>query len=490
MRYDEARAIFDQWHQQLLLENAKSVQTELDSIKTIAVNSQAMGDEETARKVANLFNVIKELVFPQDADFIRAMVNPYLVNHSGARLDDGNIQRAIENLDLALETVGPRNPQEQFDLQQSKAQYEKWLKNWVDVKEKQFPKIDDYLRNNQIEKAAWEIKNLEYRMLKDPMRSLPPAIHDPEFIALKERVKQFQPTATPSETKQLDALQRDYQLAYERYTRLVTTGGSGNVQQALSEYRHAYERYTEAKKMQGQSGALPVKQPTLVHDKIYRKVNLDNIGGVAGLRGSEIIYNQMPLGGNSINGGKFNLPWFGSNPKYSKKASVLVDNFSANVIYILADGAWFGHSLDEKPVLRITVRGDHISHFDLVSGVHLSDHAGQPAKMPDNTRKISIKDQYNSGAFLTRFEMPLTKVTGIDIKLLAETDRQQAIELFGITLGLEQQSAKKSNDAISQGLEFNTDRVGSDIRGITLPEANPVLCRDACPSEERCRAWT
>ena len=491
MRYDEAMVIFEQWQKQLLLENAKSVQAELDSIKVTVADSQAMHNEETARKIANQFGLIKDLVFPQDADFVRAMVNPHLINHSGARLDDGNIQRAIDNIDLALETVGPRNPQQQFDLQQSKLQYEKWLKNWVDAKQKQFPKIDDYLRNNQIEKAEWEIQNLEYRMLKDPVRPLPPAIHDPEFIALKERVRQFQPVVTlPSKTKELDALQRDYQLAYERYTRLVTTGGSGNVQQALNEYRRTYERYTEAKKMQDQSGALLLKKPASAHDKIYKKVNLDNIGGVAGLRGSEITYNQIPLGGNSIDGGRFNLPWFGSNPNYSQKASVLVNNFSANVIYILADGAWFGHSLDGKQVLRVTVIGDRISHFDLVSGVHLSDHTQQPAKMPINTRKIPIKDQYNKGAFLTRFEMPLTKVTRIDVELLVETDQQLAIELFGITLGLEQQSVEKPKNIISQGLEFDIDRVGSDIWGITLPEANPVLCRDACFAEEKCRSWT
>lgn len=39
-------------------------------------------------------------------------------------------------------------------------------------------------------------------------------------------------------------------------------------------------------------------------------------------------------------------------------------------------------------------------------------------------------------------------------------------------------------------LELNTDRPGSDISTIPLDEAKPVLCSDACRSDEKCVAWT
>lgn len=39
-------------------------------------------------------------------------------------------------------------------------------------------------------------------------------------------------------------------------------------------------------------------------------------------------------------------------------------------------------------------------------------------------------------------------------------------------------------------MELNTDRPGSDISTIPLDEAKPMLCSNACRSNEKCEAWT
>jgi hypothetical protein len=38
--------------------------------------------------------------------------------------------------------------------------------------------------------------------------------------------------------------------------------------------------------------------------------------------------------------------------------------------------------------------------------------------------------------------------------------------------------------------EANIDRPGGDYRSFNLPSAHPSLCRDACQTDSRCRAWT
>ena len=188
MRYDEARAVFDKWQQQMINENAKSVQPELDAIKQDINTRKVMEDEDTARDVSDRFAAIKDLLLPQEVDTVRASVGPSLENHAVKNLEAGNIDRAVDNVDRALNKVGPRNFQQQSDMNQRKAQYEKWAEKWRETKDKKFREIDDLIRKNQTQHARSEIDVLEYQMLKDPTRPLPPAIKDPAFLALKERL--------------------------------------------------------------------------------------------------------------------------------------------------------------------------------------------------------------------------------------------------------------------------------------------------------------
>jgi tetratricopeptide (TPR) repeat protein len=191
MRYEEARAIFDKWRQQMIDENAKSVQPELDAIMEDIASRKAMEDENTARDISDRFEAIKELLLPQDVDTVRAMVGPYLQNHAVKNLETGDIDRAVDNQDRALNKIGARSSQQKSDMTQRKVQYERWAESWREIKSKKFREIDELIRKKQTERAKGEIETLEYRMLKDPTRFLPPAVKDPAFLALKERVTEL-----------------------------------------------------------------------------------------------------------------------------------------------------------------------------------------------------------------------------------------------------------------------------------------------------------
>ena len=189
MRYEEARAVFDKWRQQMIEENAKSVQPEFDKIKEDVVSRKAMEDETTAREIADRFASIQDLLLPQDADYVRATVGPYLENHAVRNLEKGDIDRAVDNLDRSLNKIGTRSAQQKSDLGQRKAQYENWAEKWRETKSKHFPEVDSLIGKKRLQRARWEIEALEYKMLKDPTRPLPPAVKDPAFLALKERVQ-------------------------------------------------------------------------------------------------------------------------------------------------------------------------------------------------------------------------------------------------------------------------------------------------------------
>lgn len=188
MRHDEAQAIFEKWRQQMVAENAQSVQPELEAIKQDINSRKVMEDEQTARNVSDLFAAIKDLLPPQEVDTVQASVGPSLENHAVKNLEAGNIDRAVDNQDRALNKVGPRNFEQQSHMTQRKAQYEKWAEKWRETKNTKFREIDELVRKKQTQQARSEIEVLEYRMLKDPARPLPPAIKDPAFLALKERV--------------------------------------------------------------------------------------------------------------------------------------------------------------------------------------------------------------------------------------------------------------------------------------------------------------
>jgi hypothetical protein len=46
------------------------------------------------------------------------------------------------------------------------------------------------------------------------------------------------------------------------------------------------------------------------------------------------------------------------------------------------------------------------------------------------------------------------------------------------------------SEAARPGTEQNTDRPGGDFNRFVMPSPNPDVCRNACISDRRCRAWT
>jgi hypothetical protein len=211
MRYDEARAVFDQWNRQAAEENAKSVQPQMDKIRADIVSRKAMEDEDTARAIADRFEGVRDLLRPEDADYVRATVGPYLENFAARNVERGDVARAVDNQDRALNKVGMRDFQSETNAKQRKAQYEKWDKAWGEARET-FPKIEGLARAGKVQQAVGAIENLEYRMLKDHLRPLPPAVKDPDFLALKKRVDGYMAEYREylaKESERISALVRD-----------------------------------------------------------------------------------------------------------------------------------------------------------------------------------------------------------------------------------------------------------------------------------------
>ncbi|HKK32759.1 MAG TPA: hypothetical protein VJ934_04270 [Desulfomicrobiaceae bacterium] len=212
MRYNEARAIFDAWNRKMTQANAESVQEDLDAIMQEIRTGKPLEEERSALDLANRFNAIKELALPQDVDSVRAMIGPYIENHAVKRVQEGKVREAIRNLDTVLDKVGTRQAQHRVDLTQRRKKYEQWDAEWAKVKNEKFPDIRKQINGRQVQRAAWEIDHLEHLMLKAPLRTLPPATHDPAFVRLKEQVEnlkqEYRQTMTETWAK-IRALERN-----------------------------------------------------------------------------------------------------------------------------------------------------------------------------------------------------------------------------------------------------------------------------------------
>jgi tetratricopeptide (TPR) repeat protein len=192
MRYDQAQDIFDKWHQQALQANALSVAAELDGIKQEIARGNLENDEERVRDLADRFTAIQPLLMPDDADWVKAMIGPHLVNHAYKQAEAGNLSRAVENMDKALDKVGIRGAQNEANFRQQRERYKAWGPVWKETEEKRLSQIDAMLGKRQIQQARGHLEVLEYQMIKDPTRPLPPAIRDPDFVRLKTRLHEMQ----------------------------------------------------------------------------------------------------------------------------------------------------------------------------------------------------------------------------------------------------------------------------------------------------------
>lgn len=188
MRYDQAQDMFNKWHQQAQKANAESVAPDLKVIEDEIRAGKVEREEAVAHDIADKIDAIKALLMPQDLDNLRAYAGPHLASHAARKIETGQIDRAIDDVDRVLNKIGTRHPQEEANLKSTQAQYQQWAKAWAQTKEKQFPAIDQRLQKGQVHTARGELDALEYRMMKEQPRKLPYAAKDPQFVALKERV--------------------------------------------------------------------------------------------------------------------------------------------------------------------------------------------------------------------------------------------------------------------------------------------------------------
>jgi tetratricopeptide (TPR) repeat protein len=192
LRHDQAQDIFNKWHQQALNENAQSVAKELAGIKQEIAKGNLENDEELVRRLADQFAAIQPLLLPADADWVKAMIGPHLVNHAHKQAEAGNLPRAVEDMDKAIDKVGIRGAQNEADSKQWRDQYKQWDPVWKEFKAKRFPEVDALLGKRQIQRAAGEIAGIEAQLKGPYSRKLPPAYKDPDFLRLKARVDEQQ----------------------------------------------------------------------------------------------------------------------------------------------------------------------------------------------------------------------------------------------------------------------------------------------------------
>ena len=95
-------------------------------------------------------------------------------------------------MDKAIDKVGIRGAQNEANSKQQREQYKAWDPVWKQAKEKRLAPIDAMLGKRQIDQARGHLEVLESQMIKDPTRPLPPAIKDPDFLRLKNRLDELQ----------------------------------------------------------------------------------------------------------------------------------------------------------------------------------------------------------------------------------------------------------------------------------------------------------
>lgn len=188
MHHDQAQDVFAKWREQAIKANSDSVAPQFKEIREAIQAGKVERDEDAARDIADKIAAIRDLLLPSDLDGLQAYVGPHLASHAARAIYSGRIDRAADSMDRVINKIGARHPQEKVNYEATKAQYEHWAKAWAEVKEKEFPVIEQHVRKNHAQTARGLLEVLEYRMMKEQPRKLPYADKDPQFVALKDRV--------------------------------------------------------------------------------------------------------------------------------------------------------------------------------------------------------------------------------------------------------------------------------------------------------------
>lgn len=131
----------------------------------------------------------------------------------------------------------------------------------------------------------------------------------------------------------------------------------------------------------------------------------------------------------------------------------------------------------------IYVNGQKVHEFNLAETAECS----RITRVKVNAGANEKIDVYLSNEY-GRMSAPLTTVAA---------DRVWFLEYFADSFGggvistdWPSQDAPKSGTKGNAGLEFDTNRYGQDYKNLVLDKPDPALCRNACESEAKCKAWS
>lgn len=176
MNYAKNQAVFNEWHQRILNENAKSVKEELRQVYKL------LQDPQTAEKAIQLFIDIRSLLHSKDTQALSNIIEPKLAQKAQSEIQKGNVEGAIKNLERKNRVAGLPD-----DRTYPMAVAKKWLKSWKGAKKTFFPEIRQYLKERKLTDAKNKLRILNEWMQpigKNKESPFPPAYKDPDYLAL------------------------------------------------------------------------------------------------------------------------------------------------------------------------------------------------------------------------------------------------------------------------------------------------------------------
>ncbi len=182
MNYAKSQAVFNEWHQRILNENAQSVKEELLQVHKL------LQDPQTEDEAIQLFINIRPLLHPKDTEALRIMIEPKLAQKAQSEIQKGNLEGAIKHLERKNRVAGLTD-----DRTYATALAKGWLKSWKGAKKTFFPEIRKYLKERKLTDAT-----NKFRILNEWMQPIgenrespfPPAFKDPEYLTLIEMMKE------------------------------------------------------------------------------------------------------------------------------------------------------------------------------------------------------------------------------------------------------------------------------------------------------------
>ncbi len=217
---------------------------------------------------------------------------------------------------------------------------------------------------------------------------------------------------------------------------------------------------------------------TASSDDKYYKYDI-TVNGVSDNRGGEFIYKgKVPIGGRQKGTGSIKIPLLGSQEGHEKRAGTKGNAFKANCAYVAINAAYWrdGNTYLGEKVLDVIFykHGDGWPEFkreSLISGSNVWEWTEELPNKSLFTDRVFNPDLYTKYTFVTRISFPETMVGGCNIDLSENitTEGRQFFEVFGVTLGYEEE--EECEDLVLKYQNNNT----TYWRGTVNPPTNPLF---------------